>query len=112
MSEERQHRRKSDNLALWQKIISDGRFILSVVVLLLGGNIAGGVPAAKQYFKGPPPTVEEIQPVEDGHYDQTLKDIIAKIEALEATDTKTKNDLTTAVGRLQRQIDKLKAWHE
>lgn len=107
--------RAERKLALWQKIISDVRFILPVVVVLVGGNVAGGIPALKTYLE-PPPTVKDVQPPEHpAHFRKSLEDIIVKLEEhdnrliqVETASERDDGKLWTAVKKNRADIRK---WH-
>ncbi len=90
-----------------------------VVTPLLLGTVYGNSETVKELIHRAPPTIEDIQPVSDGHYDKSINDIITKIRALESEmrkvksnssggDTGLRSHVNSADSDLQAQIDEIK----
>lgn len=85
-----------------QMIVQDVRIMLPIVVTLFGGALYGNSEAVKNFVhRKPPPTVEDIQPVEDGHLDKSVEDIILKIKLIEGD-----------IEALEGEVNELQIWHD
>lgn len=101
-------RREADRLATWQKIISDLRFMLPLVITLLGGTVYGNdIAGVKTWIHNKGGVVEA-----DGH---TEVGGVTFEESVIRNSEETRAELLETdaeIRKLWQAIKKLKAWHE